>query len=98
MPSHESFSNCSTADFGGSRCFGAWGASVRLIELYEKEPPMNTNSKPAWTLIIATLFLLMAMGKLDLLFILVPLSLLLGYGLLCLGGTKTRLTNGMKKR
>ena len=59
---------------------------------------MNTNAKSGWTLIIASLFLLMAMGKLDLLFILVPLSLLLGYGLLWLGGTKTRLTNGIKKR
>ncbi|HEX4425580.1 MAG TPA: hypothetical protein VH079_09275 [Terriglobales bacterium] len=59
---------------------------------------MNTNRKTAWTLIIGTLFLLMAMGKLDLLFVLVPLSLLLGYGLLWLGGTKTRLTNATKKR
>jgi hypothetical protein len=59
---------------------------------------MNTNRKTAWTLIIGTLFLLMAMGKLDLLLVLVPLSLLLGYGLLWLGGTKTRLTNATKKR
>jgi hypothetical protein len=59
---------------------------------------MNTNCKAAWTLIIGSLFLLMVMGRLDLLFILVPLSLLLGYGLLWLGGTKTRLTNVVKKR
>jgi hypothetical protein len=59
---------------------------------------MNTNSKAGWTLIIGTVFLLMAMGKLDLLLILVPLSLLLGYGLLWLDGSKTRLTNAIKKR
>jgi hypothetical protein len=58
---------------------------------------MNTNAKSGWTLIIASLFLLMAMGKLDLLLILIPLSLLLGYGLLWLGGSKTGLTSRMKK-
>jgi hypothetical protein len=71
---------------------------TRLIDLYEKELPMNNNCKAGWTLIIGTLFLLMALGKLDLLLILVPLSLLLGYGLLWLGGTETGLTNGIKKR
>jgi hypothetical protein len=58
---------------------------------------MNTNAKSGWTLIIASLFLLMAMGKLDLLLILIPPSLLLGYGLLWLGGSKTGLTSRMKK-
>jgi hypothetical protein len=58
---------------------------------------MNNDYKAAWTLIIITLILLMAIGKLDLLLILVPLSLLLGYGLLWLGGNKTGLTNRTKK-
>ena len=58
---------------------------------------MNNDYKAAWTLIIITLILLMAIGKLDLLLILVPLSLLLGYGLLWLGSNKTGLTNRTKK-
>jgi hypothetical protein len=59
---------------------------------------MDNNRKAGWTVIIGTLFLLMVMRKLDLLLILVPLSLLLGYGLLGLDGSKTRLTNDIKKR
>ncbi len=58
---------------------------------------MNSNGKAGWTLIIGTLFLLTVTGRLDLLLLLVPLSLLLGCGLLWLGGTKTGLTRGSKK-
>jgi hypothetical protein len=59
---------------------------------------MNNNYKAGWILVIGTLFLLTVMGRLDLLLVLVPLSLLLGYGLLWLGGNKTGLTDGLKKR
>ncbi|MGA9040742.1 MAG: hypothetical protein WB421_09425 [Terriglobales bacterium] len=58
---------------------------------------MNNNSKAGWTLVISTLFLLMVMGRLDLLLVLIPVSLLLGYGLLWLGGSKTGLTNRSKR-
>ena len=58
---------------------------------------MNNNSKAGWTLVISTLFLLMVMGRLDLLLVLIPTSLLLGYGLLWLGGGKRGLTNGIKR-
>jgi hypothetical protein len=49
------------------------------------------------TLIIASLLLLMSTGKLDLLALLIPVSLLLGYALLWLGGNKTGLSKGPKK-
>jgi len=59
---------------------------------------MTAHSKFAsWLLIIASLLLLAFMGKLDLLPVLIPVSLLLGYGLLWLGGSKTRLTGSIKK-
>jgi hypothetical protein len=59
---------------------------------------MNIDSKAAaWTLIGVSLLLLVAMGKLDLLVVLVPVSLLLGYGLLWLGRNKTGLTRVIKK-
>ncbi len=59
---------------------------------------MNNNSKAAgWALMISAFLLLIVTGKLDLLVVLIPLSLLLGYGLLWLGGNKTGLTNRIKK-
>lgn len=59
---------------------------------------MSIASKSvSWTLIIASLLLLIRTGKLDLLALLIPVSLLLGYGLLWLGGNKTGLTKGTKK-
>jgi len=59
---------------------------------------MNDHSKPAGRiLIIASLLLLIITGKLPLLLLLVPASVLLGYGLWWLGGHKAGLTNRIKK-
>jgi hypothetical protein len=58
---------------------------------------MNNSGKAGWALVIGAFVWLIVMGKLDLLVALLPLALLVGYGLLWLGGTKTRLTNGIKK-
>jgi hypothetical protein len=56
------------------------------------------NSKPAaGILIVVGLFLLIALGKLDLLAILLPISLLLAYGIAWSGATRTRLTSGPRK-
>ena len=55
---------------------------------------MNTASA---TLIAASLVLLGLTGELNLLPVLVPISLFLGYGLLWLGGSKTRLREDIKK-
>lgn len=57
----------------------------------------SNQSAAAWTLILGSLLLLVTLGKLDLLVVLLPISLLLGYGLLWLGGSKTGLTSGIKK-
>jgi hypothetical protein len=58
---------------------------------------MDNHCKAGWTLAFGALLLLAVMGKLDLLMFLIPVSLLCGYGLLWLGGTKTGLTRGSKK-
>ena len=58
---------------------------------------MNANQFAAGTLILITLVLLLALGKLDLLVILLPLSLLLSYGMARVG-KKTGLSVGLKKR
>ncbi len=58
---------------------------------------MNTNQLTAGTLILITLVLLLTLGKLDLLVILLPVSLLLSYGMTRVG-TKTGLSVGLKKR
>ena len=50
-----------------------------------------------WALMILGLFLLAGFGNLRLLTALVPLSLVLGYGALCLGSDKTKLTRDLKK-
>lgn len=56
------------------------------------------NSKPAaGILIILALFLLLVMGKLDLLAILLPLCLLLAYSIVRLGTARTGLTSGLRK-
>ncbi len=59
---------------------------------------MNTNQLTAGTLILITLVLLLVLGKLDLLVILLPVSLLLSYGMALVGGKKTGLSVGLKKR
>ena len=58
---------------------------------------MKSNCTVGWSLVIGSIFLLIVRGNVDLLVFLVPLSLLLGCGLLWLGGTKTGLTSGTKK-
>jgi hypothetical protein len=58
---------------------------------------MKHDYRTGWLLVIGSIFLLIAMGKLDLLVLLVPLSLLLGCALLWLGRTRTGLTSAIKK-
>ena len=50
-----------------------------------------------WTLIILGILLLAAFGNLSLLAALLPVSLLLCYGTLRMGNSKTRLTRALKK-
>jgi hypothetical protein len=58
---------------------------------------MNINQRAGWTLALGALLLLATLGKLDLLVILLPLSLLLACGIARSGHDKTRLTGGLKK-
>ena len=58
---------------------------------------MNINQFAGWTLVLGAILLLVTLGKLDLLVILLPLSLLLAYGIGCSGHDKTRLTGDIKK-
>jgi hypothetical protein len=58
---------------------------------------MNMNQIAGWILVLAAIVLLVTLGKLDLLVILLPLSLLLAYGIGRSGQDKTRLTSGIKK-
>jgi hypothetical protein len=58
---------------------------------------MQTNSKPGWALIAITFVLLLAFGKLDLLVILLPISLLLGYAAVRFDGRKTGFSAGLKR-
>src|ERR1700680_4430814 len=63
----------------------------------EKESRLNTTQCVGWAMVLATMLLLLSLGKLDLLVILLPLSLLLAYGIRYFGHDKTRLTGGLKK-
>jgi hypothetical protein len=58
---------------------------------------MNVNRFAGWILVLGAILLLVTLGKLDLLVILLPLSILLAYGIFCSGHTKPRLTDGLKK-
>jgi hypothetical protein len=58
---------------------------------------MNRNQWAGWILIVGAIALLFTLGELDLLVILLPLSLLLAYGIGCSARDKTRLTDGLKK-
>ena len=58
---------------------------------------MNTSQCAFWILVLGAVLLLVSLGKLDLLVILLPLSLLLAYGIGCAGRDKTRLTDSIKK-
>lgn len=58
---------------------------------------MNINQCAGWTLVLGSILLLVTLGKVDLLVVLLPLSLLLAYGIGCSRHNKTRLTDGIKK-
>jgi hypothetical protein len=58
---------------------------------------MNINQGAAWTLVLGAILLLFTFGRLDLLVILLPLSLVLAYAIGCFGRDKSRLTDGVKK-
>ena len=58
---------------------------------------MNIRQSAGWILVLGAILLLVTLGKLDLLVLLLPLSLLLAYGIGCSGHDKTRLTDGIKK-
>jgi hypothetical protein len=62
-----------------------------------KESHLNINQCVGWAMVLGTMLLLLSLGKLDLLVILLPLSLLLGYGIRYFGRNKTRLTGSLKK-
>jgi hypothetical protein len=58
---------------------------------------MNINQCAGWILVLGAILLLVTVGKLDLLMVLLPLSLLLAYGIGCSGRKETRLTGSIKK-
>jgi hypothetical protein len=58
---------------------------------------MNINQCAGWILVIGAIALLVTDGNLDWLVILLPLSLLLAFGIGCSGHSETRLTDSIKK-
>ncbi len=58
---------------------------------------MNVNDCVGWTLVVGAILLLVTLGKSDLLLILLPLSLLVAYGIGCSARDKGRLTSDIKK-
>jgi hypothetical protein len=58
---------------------------------------MNINQYAGWILVLGAIVLLVTLGKLDLLVILLPLSLLLAYGIGYSGHERTKLTGDVKK-
>jgi hypothetical protein len=54
---------------------------------------MNTG----WILVLGSILFLVTLGKLDLLVILLPLALLLAFGIGCSGHAKAGLTGDIKK-
>ncbi len=57
---------------------------------------MNVNQCAGWTLVLGTILLLVTLGRVDLLLILLPLSLL-AFVIGCSGHHKTGLTSDIKK-
>jgi hypothetical protein len=57
----------------------------------------NTLKSACWTLVFGTFSLLGILGKLDLLVILLPLSLVLAFVIACSGRRQNHLTPGIKK-
>jgi hypothetical protein len=64
---------------------------------FARRNSMNINQCAGWALVIGAILLLVTVGRLDLLVILLPLSLLLAYGIGRSGHDKTRLTGDIKK-
>ena len=58
---------------------------------------MNIHQCTGWAMVLAATLLLGTLGKLDLLVILLPLSLLLAFAIGCSGHHKTGLTGDIKK-
>jgi hypothetical protein len=58
---------------------------------------MNVNQCAGWTLVLSAIVLLVILGKFDLLVILIPLSLVVAFGVGCSGQHKTRLTSDIEK-
>jgi hypothetical protein len=53
--------------------------------------------KAGWILVLGTILLLVTLGRVDLLLILIPLSLLLAFAIGCSGHHNTGLTSDIKK-
>ena len=58
---------------------------------------MNVNQRVGWILVLGAILLLVTQSKFDLLVILIPLSLMLAFGIGCSGDHKTGLTSDSKK-
>jgi hypothetical protein len=58
---------------------------------------MNVNQYAGWILVLGTILLLVTLGRIDLLLILLPLSLLLAVAIGCSGHHKPGLTGDIKK-
>ena len=58
---------------------------------------MNVNQYAGWTLVLGTILLLVTVGRVDLLLIPLPRSLLLAFVIGCSGHHKTGQTSDIKK-
>ncbi|MGA8490920.1 MAG: hypothetical protein WB711_10880 [Terriglobales bacterium] len=58
---------------------------------------MNVNQCAGWILVLGSILLLITLGRVDLLVILIPLSLLLAFAIGCSGHHETGLTRDIKK-
>jgi hypothetical protein len=58
---------------------------------------MVNQTVAGWTLVVAALFRLVAFGQLGLLAILVPVSIVVGYGIARLGDNRGKLTHSLNK-
>ncbi len=59
---------------------------------------MSVNQCAGWTLVLGAILMLATLGEFDLLVVLLPLSLLLAFGIGCSGHHETRqLTSDIKK-
>ena len=58
---------------------------------------MDINQWVGWILVLGATLLLVSLGKFDLLALLLPLSLVLAYGIDCSRHHRTKLTDEIKK-